>query len=89
MDSLRAVGSTENLNCLRIFTPIISKCTHLLINLKNYLEYNYKTKAGNRCDPILFAWRSKKYCHFVQSETYEACPEKDFYIYIYFIFLSR
>jgi hypothetical protein len=48
----------------------------------------HKTKAGNRCDPILFAWRSKKYCHFVQSETYEACPEKNFYTYIYYYFKS-
>jgi len=26
----------------------------------------------------------KKYCHFVQSEIYEACQEKDLYTYIYY-----
>ena len=29
----------------------------------------------------------KNNCHFVQSETYEACPENYFYTYIFF-FLS-
>ena len=28
------------------------------------------------------------YCHFVQLETYEACPKNDFYTYMYYYFES-
>ena len=38
--------------------------------------------------PLSSRGEVNNYCHFVQSETYEACPEKDFYTYIYYYFKS-
>ena len=52
------------------------------------MEYNYKTNAGTRCDLILFACRSKQIVSFCSIGTYDACPEKDFYTYIYYFFKS-
>lgn len=36
------------------------------------MEYNYKTKAGTRYDPILFACRSKKNIVILFNRTHEA-----------------
>jgi hypothetical protein len=38
--------------------------------------------------PLSSRGEVNNYCHFVQSETYEACPEKNFYTYIYYYFKS-